>query len=64
MEDIEEKPMRMDFVNAGIYVLSPDVVKRVRANEHLDMTLVFPIREYWLDVGRMEDFNRAKEDFF
>lgn len=77
MEDIEEKPMRMDFVNAGIYVLSPDVVKRVRANEHLDMTdlflqllkekkrtLVFPIREYWLDVGRVEDFNRAKEDFF
>lgn len=77
MEDIEEKPMRMDFVNAGIYVLSPAVVKSVKANEHLDMTdlflrlleekkraLVFPIREYWLDVGRMEDFNRAKEEFF
>ena len=77
MEDIQEKPMRMDFVNAGIYVLSPEVVKHVKENEHLDMTdlflqllkekkraLVFPIREYWLDVGRMEDFNRAKEEFF
>lgn len=77
MEDIEEKPMRADFVNAGIYVLSPAVIKRVKANEYLDMTdlflhlleekkraLVFPIREYWLDVGRMEDFNRAKEEFF
>jgi NDP-sugar pyrophosphorylase family protein len=25
--------------------------------------LKFPIYEYWLDIGRMDDFNRAQKDF-
>ena len=24
--------------------------------------LMFPIHEYWLDIGRMDDFNRAQVD--
>ena len=24
--------------------------------------LMFPIHEYWLDIGRMDDFNRAQAD--
>ena len=26
--------------------------------------LMFPIHEYWLDIGRMEDFKRAQADYF
>jgi len=72
---IVEKPIHNFFVNAGIYVLDPSVVKSVNKNEHMDMpTLVeelisankkvnmFPIYEYWLDIGQMQDFERAQVD--
>jgi NDP-sugar pyrophosphorylase family protein len=25
--------------------------------------IAFPIREYWLDIGRLSDYERAQEDF-
>ncbi|MCI7477621.1 MAG: alcohol dehydrogenase, partial [Selenomonadales bacterium] len=76
IKSLEEKPMLTNFVNAGIYVLNPDVVKAVKKDEYLDMpdlftqlisenkkVLVFPLRESWLDIGRMEDFERARQEF-
>lgn len=73
---ILEKPSYSFFVNAGIYVLSPDAVACVDKEEFLDMpqlfdelitagkkTTVFPVREYWLDIGRMDDFQRAQEEY-
>ena len=70
-----EKPIQRFFVNAGIYVLSPTVIQSVPKNHHIDMptlleqhmnerdnVLMFPIHEYWLDIGRMDDFNRAQAD--
>jgi dTDP-glucose pyrophosphorylase/predicted transcriptional regulator len=73
---IEEKPVQHFFVNAGIYVLEPEVLKMIPHGAHLDMpslfelliteemeTAVFPIREYWLDIGRIDDFERAQMDF-
>lgn len=70
-----EKPTQKFNVNAGIYVLSPELVKSVNSGTKVDMpTLLkqeiesgnyvstFPIHEYWLDIGRKEDFNRAQID--
>lgn len=70
-----EKPIQRFFVNAGIYVISPRVYQSVPANHRIDMptlleqhmqdrdkVLMFPIHEYWLDIGRMDDFNRAQMD--
>jgi dTDP-glucose pyrophosphorylase/predicted transcriptional regulator len=70
-----EKPIHSCFINAGIYLLSPELVKSVKPGTHIDMpTLleqqianskdvnIFPIHEYWLDIGRMEDFQRAQTD--
>ncbi|EED27610.1 mannose-1-phosphate guanyltransferase [Vibrio sp. 16] len=70
-----EKPIQRFFVNAGIYVVSPRVINSVPKNFRIDMptllerhmeerdnVLMFPIHEYWLDIGRMDDFNRAKAD--
>jgi len=70
---IEEKPIQRFFVNAGIYVLEPEAIEMIPHNTFFDMpslfdklialdkaTSVFPIREYWLDIGRMEDFERAQ----
>lgn len=73
---IKEKPIHKSFVNAGIYVLSPEVLDYIPKNQFYDMpelfqkllgeekkTTVFPIREYWLDIGRMDDFERANLEY-
>ena len=73
---IDEKPIHRFFVNAGIYVLNPSVLQLIQSNEQLDMPhlfnkmryashklLAFPLREYWLDVGRMDDFEKARDEF-
>ncbi|MCP1338552.1 nucleotidyltransferase family protein [Idiomarina sp. M1R2S28] len=74
---MEEKPVQRFFVNAGIYVIEPKVFRRVEKNLRIDMptllqsyidknedVLMFPIHEYWLDIGRMDEFNRAQEDIY
>lgn len=71
-----EKPVESFFVNAGIYVLSPELVRSVSPGTHIDMptlleqqiaidrvVTMFPLHEYWLDIGRMEDFQRAQTEF-
>ena len=73
---IVEKPVHKFFVNAGIYVISRELVQSTDANISVDMpTLLekqieqdamvsmFPVHEYWLDVGKMNDFERAQRDF-
>ncbi len=75
VRSIEEKPAHAWFINAGIYVLSPALVRRVPAGQRLDMpelisreiaegggVTAFPLREYWLDVGRMAEFEKAQQD--
>ncbi|MEL4420905.1 nucleotidyltransferase family protein [Shewanella algae] len=70
-----EKPMQRFFVNAGIYVVSPRLIQSVPENHRIDMPtllekhmqernniLMFPIHEYWLDIGRMDDFKKAQID--
>lgn len=73
---IKEKPIHRSFVNAGIYVLSPEVFDYIPKDTFYDMptlfevlieqgkkTSVFPIHENWLDIGQMDDFNRANETY-
>ncbi|MFJ9501232.1 nucleotidyltransferase family protein [Brevibacillus centrosporus] len=73
---IEEKPVQRFFVNSGIYVLDPAVIDLIPYNSFFDMpslfealmkqnkeTIAFPIREYWLDIGRISDFERANIEF-
>lgn len=74
---ISEKPVNRFFVNAGIYVLGPQVFSRIAVGKHMDMTTLlerlidageeisaFPIREYWLDIGQPADFDRANGEIF
>jgi NDP-sugar pyrophosphorylase family protein len=73
---IDEKPRQRFFVNAGVYVLEPEVLDFVPQNAFLDMTslferliaqgyetAVFPIWEYWVDIGRPADLERANGEF-
>lgn len=72
---MEEKPVQRFYVNAGIYVLNNTIIKSVQKNDRIDMptlledkisqegtVMMFPIHEYWLDIGRMDDFKRAQND--
>lgn len=73
---IDEKPLQRFFVNAGIYALSPEALRFIPADMAFDMpslfeklqasgqlTSGFPLREYWLDIGRLEDFERAQNEW-
>lgn len=73
--NITEKPIQNYFINAGIYCISPEVASGLKGGVALDMpdlinrrlklekkVTMFPIHEYWLDIGRLEDFQRAQND--
>jgi NDP-sugar pyrophosphorylase family protein len=73
---IREKPTQKFFVNAGVYLLDPGVLDHIAENEVVDMptliertiaggkqSVVFPLREYWIDVGRLDDLQRASDEF-
>lgn len=73
---IEEKPIHKFFVNAGIYMFSSEVLKYIPKSKFYNMptlfnqlisknkrTVSFPIREYWTDIGRMEELERANNEY-
>jgi dTDP-glucose pyrophosphorylase/predicted transcriptional regulator len=76
IQSIIEKPIHKFFVNAGIYVLSPQVLEHIPHNTFYDMptlfnklveqknkVLSFPIHEYWLDIGKISDFEQAQVQY-
>ena len=72
---LQEKPTKSFLVNAGIYLLEPEVQQMVPDNEFTNMTDLidrlleqgktvtsFPVMEYWLDIGQISDYNQAQND--
>lgn len=71
---IEEKPDLINFILAGIYIFTPDVFDFIPDDTYFGMdTLIntflakdipiskYEIEEYWLDIGRIEDYKKAQE---
>ena len=76
IQALVEKPVHRFFVNAGIYVLNPEVLELIPKNTYFNMTdlfsqliatnqptAAFPIHEYWLDIGKIDNFQQANGDF-
>ena len=76
IEAIEEKPIHRFTVSAGMYVLSPCALELVPRDQFFDMPTLFEdmlraglnVRShrttgYWLDIGRMRDYEQANVDF-
>jgi len=72
---VSEKPVIRHFINAGVYLLDPEVSQLVPADRRFDMTdlidrllgasrrvVSFPIIEYWLDIGQQTDYEQAQMD--
>lgn len=70
-----EKPVYRHLINTGIYVLSPDTVASVEKGCSIDLPSLlekrkndgftigaYRSRDYWLDIGRMADYQKAQED--
>ena len=73
---IEEKPTQSFFVSAGIYMFSPIVLDFIPKGVFYDMPTLFGellkqgfavypffIREYWLDIGKMDEYRRANDEY-
>lgn len=71
-----EKPMQHYWVNAGIYLLQPDTLDLIPPQRFFDMTELlgaltaagrtvtgFPLREYWIDIGQVGEFEQAHNDY-
>lgn len=72
---LKEKPIVHFLVNAGVYLLEPKVYEFIPNGKHFNMTdlvqwlldagrnvVGFPVIEYWLDIGRHTDYERAQSD--
>ena len=72
---LKEKPNFTYFANAGIYLIKKEMLKNIPKNKFFNATdlmetvinsdkklIHYPIRSYWLDIGKHEDFEKAQKD--
>jgi NDP-sugar pyrophosphorylase family protein len=73
---IEEKPDLVTYALAGIYIMRPDIFRLIPDNEYFGMDNLikkmlseqkpiskYELKEYWLDIGRIDDYELAQKDF-
>ena len=70
-----EKPLLSFNFNIGIYAIGPEVLEHIAADGALDITELisillskgllvhdYPVDDYWIDIGRISDYEKACED--
>jgi dTDP-glucose pyrophosphorylase/predicted transcriptional regulator len=78
IQNIIEKPVHNFHVNAGIYLLEPEILDLIPDDKFYDMNdlfknildkfsigsvMSFPMREYWMDIGKIDEYKRAELDY-
>lgn len=76
IQDVEEKPNFKLEILAGIYVFKPEIFPQIPVGEYFGMdTLIknmlssknkvarYLMKEYWVDIGRIEDYQTAQEEY-
>ncbi|MBR8537386.1 nucleotidyltransferase family protein [Carboxylicivirga sediminis] len=74
IKGLKEKPSNTHYANAGIYLMKRKVMELIPKNEFFNATDLIekliqtgktvidnPITGYWIDIGRHEEYNKAKE---
>jgi dTDP-glucose pyrophosphorylase len=72
---ITEKPVVTHLTSAGVYALSTETLRHVPPGGQIDMPAlmqslvdhgqrvqVYRIEEYWIDIGRIDDLERARRE--
>ena len=75
VQSIREKPTYTYYINTGIYLMRREMINYIPKGERFDAVdlieiamkeqrkvSAFPLMEYWIDIGQMDDFQRAQED--
>jgi NDP-mannose synthase len=73
---IEEKPDLITYALAGIYIMKPGIFSLIPDNTYFGMDILiknmlsdhlpiakYELSEYWLDIGRIDDYEIAQKDF-
>ena len=74
ISSFEEKPTYTYYANAGIYLIKRELLNTIPINEHFNTTdfiqalidngkkiIKYPIIGYWVDIGKLEDYDKAQE---
>lgn len=77
IKHIKEKPKIEYLINAGVYCLNPNLINLIPDNEYFEITDLidicinnggkvgsYEIKDYWMDIGRMEDYNKVNDDIY
>jgi len=72
---LQEKPTYTYYSNAGIYLMKKSIIEMIPKDIKFDATdliekliqnkksvISYPLRSYWLDIGKHSDFEQAQED--
>lgn len=72
---LKEKPSYTYYANAGIYLFKKEILQMIPNGKFYDATdlmndaigkglkiVHYPIRTYWLDIGKHEDYEKAQRD--
>lgn len=75
IKGFEEKPTYTYYSNGGIYLIKKSIIEQIPSNSFFNATDLlekvikengkvcsFPLRGYWLDIGKMPDYQKAQED--
>lgn len=73
---IEEKPDIIRYAMTGMYVMKPEIFELIPENQYFGMDSLinlmisknlpvakYEMDKYWIDIGRVEDYNKVQEDF-
>ena len=73
---IKEKPEIEKYIIAGIYIMQPEIFSYIPFNSYFNMDELiikmlkekdpidkYEINDYWLDIGRIEDYKKAQIDY-
>jgi Nucleoside-diphosphate-sugar pyrophosphorylase involved in lipopolysaccharide biosynthesis/translation initiation factor 2B, gamma/epsilon subunits (eIF-2Bgamma/eIF-2Bepsilon) len=76
IKNIKEKPEINYLINAGVYCLNPELIELIPNGEYFEITDLinicireglkvgsYEISEYWMDIGRLEDYNKVNKEF-
>lgn len=73
--NVAEKPELHINILAGIYIMKPSIFTHIPRGKRYDMNIliekllkagekvtVYQLKEYWLDIGRYDDYEKAQKD--